>query len=64
MQVEDGRDNAAEARSPQPLSWDFFFCYLLLNMIRGEDKRPLVHSTGGETVSIVAVAFAPAKSFP
>lgn len=42
----------------------FFFCYLLLNMIRGEDKRPLVHSTGGETVSIVAVAFAPAKSFP
>lgn len=41
-----------------------FLGHILLNMTHEEDKRPLVHSTGGEIVSIVAVASAPAKSCP
>lgn len=46
------------------LSHGNFLGYILLNMTHEEEKRPLVQSTGGEVVSIVVVAFAPAKSCP
>lgn len=49
---------------PLSLSHGNFLGFILLNTTYKEEKRPLVQSTGGEMVSIVAVAFAPAKSCP